>query len=61
MIVIPAVLTLVAGCSGIKASHSVSPATFLLPGIMKAEPIPASPDINFPAEERIKEIAQSQG
>jgi hypothetical protein len=27
-----------AGCSGINTGTSVSPATFLLPGIMKTEP-----------------------
>jgi hypothetical protein len=29
---------LVAGCSGINASHSVSPATFLLPVLIQAAP-----------------------
>lgn len=29
-----------AGCSGVNASHSVSPASFLLPGLMQAEPPP---------------------
>jgi hypothetical protein len=27
-----------AGCSGVNASQSVSPASFFLPGILKAEP-----------------------
>jgi len=31
---------LMAGCSGINASHSVSPATFFLPGLLKADPPP---------------------
>jgi len=31
------------GCSGINASQSVSPATFLLPGIMRVEPPPTQP------------------
>jgi len=36
---IPAVLALVgAGCGGINASQSVSPASFFLPGIMRADP-----------------------
>ena len=30
-----------AGCSGINTGTTVSPATFLLPGIMKADPAPA--------------------
>jgi hypothetical protein len=35
---VPAVVLLGTGCSGINASHSISPATFLLPGLMKATP-----------------------
>ena len=31
------------GCSGINASGSVSPATFFLPGLMKADPPAANP------------------
>ncbi len=35
----------VSGCSGVNASHSVSPATFLLPGLLKtAPPKPAPTD-----------------
>jgi hypothetical protein len=29
------------GCGGFSGSHSVSPATLLLPGLMRAEPAPA--------------------
>jgi hypothetical protein len=32
-----------AGCSGINASGSVSPATFFLPGLMKADPPAGTP------------------
>ena len=44
-----AVVALSAGCSGIHASKSVSPATFLLPGLLKndapaaQDSIPAAP------------------
>lgn len=38
-----AVVALGAGCSGIHASKSISPATFLLPGFMKNDP-PAAQD-----------------
>jgi hypothetical protein len=31
------------GCSGINASGSVSPASFFLPGLMKADPPAATP------------------
>jgi len=51
-------LLLGAGCSGINMSKSVSPATFLLPGLLKADPPPALPELEFPAEEHVKEVAQ---
>ena len=36
------VLALVgAGCSGINAGQSISPATFLLPGLLKVDPPPS--------------------
>jgi hypothetical protein len=38
-----AVLALGAGCSGIHASKSISPATFLLPGLIKND-VPAAQD-----------------
>jgi len=31
-------LCVATGCSGINASHSVSPASFFLPGLIRAEP-----------------------
>jgi len=34
-----------AGCSGINASTSVSPATFLLPGLMKTDPPATNPPV----------------
>jgi hypothetical protein len=53
------VLLLGAGCSGINTTQSVSPATFLLPGLMQADPPPAHPDEIFPAEEPLTEVSQS--
>ncbi|MCX6886098.1 MAG: hypothetical protein NTX27_13765 [Verrucomicrobia bacterium] len=42
-------LVVLTGCSGVNATRSVSPATFLLPGVMKYEaPKPASPDQTLP-------------
>jgi hypothetical protein len=35
-----ALLALGAGCSGINTSHSVSPASFFLPGLLKVDPVP---------------------
>ncbi len=46
------------GCSGINARGSVSPATFFLPGIMKADPPPAQPDRVSPEPEPAKELAR---
>jgi hypothetical protein len=43
-----AVLALGAGCSGIHASKSISPATFLLPGLLKND-APAAQDSIPPA------------
>jgi hypothetical protein len=54
-----ALLLVGAGCSGINMSKSISPATFLLPGLLKADPPAANPEHELPAEEHVKEIAQS--
>jgi hypothetical protein len=32
--ILPALALGVAGCSGLRSSHSVSPATFLIPGLL---------------------------
>ena len=40
-------LFFLAGCSGINASHSVSPASFFVPGLLKAEP--TKPSLTEPA------------
>jgi hypothetical protein len=42
------VIALSAGCSGIRASKSISPATFLLPGLLKNE-APGAQDSTLPA------------
>jgi hypothetical protein len=47
-----------AGCSGINASQSISPATFLLPGIMRADPPPADPASALPETEPCLQVAQ---
>jgi hypothetical protein len=52
-----AVIALGAGCSGINASKSISPATFLLPGLMKND-VPAAQDSN-PAAPPAKLLAQN--
>ena len=52
-------LVLSAGCSGINASRALSPATFLLPGLMQADPAPAHPDLISPTQETPAEATQS--
>jgi len=47
VLALAALAVLAAGCSGINASHSISPATFLLPGLLKADPPPSQ---NAPAD-----------
>jgi hypothetical protein len=37
---LPLIALLSGGCGGINASQSVSPATFLIPGLLKATPPP---------------------
>jgi hypothetical protein len=51
-------LALLTGCGGINASHSVSPASFFLPGLLKAEPKDPSLDITVPPGEPIQQVAQ---
>ncbi|HOW80412.1 MAG TPA: hypothetical protein P5037_03350 [Candidatus Paceibacterota bacterium] len=46
-----------AGCSGINHTQSVSPATFLLPGLLRADPPPAHPDLIRPTETPPLEVA----
>jgi len=39
MAMLTAVALLGAGCGGINASQSISPASFFLPGLLKADPV----------------------
>jgi hypothetical protein len=53
---VPAVLALLgAGCGGINASQSVSPASFFLPGLMKNDP-PAETNAPVALPETSKEV-----
>jgi hypothetical protein len=57
---VPALMLLGAGCAGLNASQSFSPATFFLPGLLKADPPPAQqPDRTLPAIQPQTLIAQS--
>jgi hypothetical protein len=50
-------LGLGAGCGGFSGSHSVSPASFFLPGLIKAAPAP-SPEAPAPQLELTNMVAQ---
>jgi hypothetical protein len=50
-------LLLAAGCGGFSASRTVSPATFLLPGLLKADPPPAPADPVLPERTPAQQIA----
>jgi hypothetical protein len=49
-------LLVVAGCSGINTGASVSPASFFLPGLMKADP-PASTPLPVAAAASFNQLA----
>jgi hypothetical protein len=53
------VLLLGVGCSGINTTQSVSPATFLLPGLLQADPPSAPPGLILPAQQPSNDAAQS--
>jgi hypothetical protein len=38
-----------AGCGGLSASQSVSPASLLIPGLLQADPPPAQPERALPS------------
>jgi hypothetical protein len=56
--ILPVVLLCLTGCGGFTASKSISPASFLLPGLLQADPPPAPPDSTLPAVEPGTEVAQ---
>lgn len=47
---------LLTGCGGVSASHSVSPATFFLPGLMKVEPPKPAPAAGQPASPEVAAV-----
>jgi hypothetical protein len=51
-----AAASVLTGCSGINASHSVSPASFFLPGLIQHEPEPKRP-VTDPDAEPVQEVA----
>lgn len=55
-------LLLVAGCSGVNATGTVSPLMFLVPGMGQAAPqtiAPALPDATLPSVDPVQVFAQS--
>jgi len=53
-----ALALIMSGCGGIRASQGVSPATFLLPGLMRVEPQPVDPTAPLPETTPGVEVAQ---
>ncbi len=54
-----AMLLLTSGCSGINSGVGVSPASFLLPGLLMNDPEPAGPFPATPAATNALVVAQS--
>jgi hypothetical protein len=52
-------LALCVGCGGINASHTVSPASFFLPGLLQADPKQPSSE-TVPQPGPVKEYAQAK-
>ncbi|MFM7099820.1 MAG: hypothetical protein ACKO3N_01455 [Verrucomicrobiota bacterium] len=44
------------GCGGMSASHSVSPASFLLPGLLRVEPPRPAPAAGQPAPPEVASV-----
>jgi hypothetical protein len=57
--VLAALSLCLAGCGGINASRSVSPASFFLPGIMKAD-LPAATNAPMAVSEMSGQLAQAR-
>jgi hypothetical protein len=55
---LPVLLLFVAGCGGLSATKSISPASFLLPGLMQSAPRQIDPESTLPADEPGIEVAQ---
>ena len=58
-IIAVAIVVLGTGCSGIRTSGSVSPATFLLPGLGQVQPAPAGPAVPSSPPEAVQTLARS--
>jgi hypothetical protein len=57
---VPAALALLgAGCGGVNASQSVSPASFFLPGILRADP-PAATNAPVALSDTSNQFAQAR-
>jgi len=54
---VAALLTLVAGCSGINHTQSISPASFFLPGLLKADPPPATNEVTLLEPSATQQVA----
>jgi hypothetical protein len=48
------------GCGGISATKSFSPASFFLPGLMRADPAPVLPPAAIPTNQPVVVVALSR-
>jgi hypothetical protein len=63
VLALAALAVLAAGCGGFSHTHSISPASFLLPGLLKADPppaqcAPADADPTLPESPAAQQVAQ---
>lgn len=62
VLAVAALAVLAAGCGGFNHTHSISPASFLLPGLLKTDPppqtAPADADITLPDSTPPRQVAQ---
>jgi hypothetical protein len=60
LLLLAAIVLIGTGCSGISTSHSVSPATFLIPGFFgQTPPAPAVSPALLPAAESVQTLARA--
>ena len=58
VVMLAALLLPAVGCGGLHAKYTVTPMSFLLPGLLQADPPPADPNRDLPPALPDKEFAQ---
>jgi hypothetical protein len=54
-----AAIVLLCGCGGVRGSHSVSPASFFLPGLIQVDPKPENSEFPPAEADPIQELARA--